>query len=293
MNRIILILIFISLNTANLYSSENTEVNQVVESYTNMVRRASNSLNWEKEKLLKLNNNIINNISEAIDINEEIFAEKYREVLTKFMSTYNVKDKKQQLKISNSIIDRIYREKANKIKYIENANPREIYVEAPDGYYANLNIDKKTAEKLAEIFMEMIYGNDVLSRKPWDIFEEENSYKIIVPLQEKNARGVKIQNENPQIGCKNNKLLRKITICFHKFLRLCETIFTNMLGTSLGTVKNNAYSEIYFRNPPNLRNPFQAPILSLQASPTSKNWVILSFSATTVPTWANGKYKIP
>lgn len=94
MNRIILILIFISLNTANLYSSENTEVNQVVESYTNMVRRASNSLNWEKEKLLKLNNNIINNISEAIDINEEIFAEKYREVLTKFMSTYNVKDKK-------------------------------------------------------------------------------------------------------------------------------------------------------------------------------------------------------
>lgn len=193
MNRIILILIFISLNTANLYSSENTEVNQVVESYTNMVRRASNSLNWGKEKLLKLNNNIINNISEAIDINEEIFAEKYREFLTKFMSTYNVKDKKQQLKISNSIMDRIYREKANKIKYIENANPREIYVEAPDGYYANLNIDKKTAEKLAEIFMEMIYGNDVLSRKPWDIFEEEDSYKIIVPLQEKNARGVKIQ----------------------------------------------------------------------------------------------------
>lgn len=195
MNRIILILIFISLNTANLYSNENTEVNQVVESYTNIVRRAANNLNWGKEKLLKLNNNIINNISEAIDINEEIFAEKYGEVLTKFMSAYNIKDKKQQLKISNSIIDRIYREKAGKIKYIENANPREIYVEAPDGYYANLNIDRKTAEKLAEIFMEMIYGNDALSRKPWDIVEEENSYKIIVPLREKNARGVKIQME--------------------------------------------------------------------------------------------------
>lgn len=195
MNRIVFILIFIMLNVTKLHCNGKSEITQIVEHYTNIVHHMANDLNWSKEKLLNFNNSIINNKYENIDGYNELLIKKYKNILLKFMFIYNISDKEQQIKISNNIINNIYREKNNRVRYIENAKPREIYVKSPNGYYADLNIDRKTAEKLAEIFVVMIYGNDTLSRKPWDIFEEKNSYKIVVPIREENSRGVKIQME--------------------------------------------------------------------------------------------------
>jgi len=42
----------------------------------------------------------------------------------------------------------------------------------------NLNLDKESAIKIAEIILVKIYGEKVLKQKPWSVSENDNSFKI-------------------------------------------------------------------------------------------------------------------
>ncbi len=65
-----------------------------------------------------------------------------------------------------------------------------------------------------------------------------------------------------------------------------ETIFTDMLGTSLGKIEENRYSAI-------AKTSFGADtsdkLSFFTGKPYIEDLVMRSFCATTAPTWANGK----
>ena len=53
----------------------------------------------------------------------------------------------------------------------------------------NLNINKETAIKIAELILVKIYGKDVLKQRPWNVSLKGNTYNITGTFHEKDADG--------------------------------------------------------------------------------------------------------
>ena len=55
--------------------------------------------------------------------------------------------------------------------------------------YIDLNINKETAIKIAELILVKIYGKDVLKQRPWNVSLKGDTYEINGTFHEKNADG--------------------------------------------------------------------------------------------------------
>lgn len=54
----------------------------------------------------------------------------------------------------------------------------------------NLNLDEKTAIKLAEVILSSIYGDGVLEQRPWNVTDQGTNYRIVGTFHGKGCGGV-------------------------------------------------------------------------------------------------------
>lgn len=116
----------------------------------------------------ELNNLIIydkslSDYSKYQDINK-ILLDKYVDSIEEFQKMLNV-SKSDALKTLNAIVARQY---SNKNYAFKENFPSTI----------NLNLSKDEAKKIVEIIIVKIYGKEVLSQRPWEIVESNNTYII-------------------------------------------------------------------------------------------------------------------
>lgn len=94
----------------------------------------------------------------------KILLDKYVDSIEEFQKRINV-SKSDALKTLNAIVDRQY---SNKDYAFKENFPSKL----------NLNLSKDEAKKIVEIIIVKIYGKEVLSQRPWEIVESNNTYII-------------------------------------------------------------------------------------------------------------------
>lgn len=94
----------------------------------------------------------------------KILLDKYVDSIEEFQKRINV-SKSDALKTLNAIVDRQY---SNKDYTFKENFPSKL----------NLNLSKDEAKKIVEIIIVKIYGKEVLSQRPWEIVESNNTYII-------------------------------------------------------------------------------------------------------------------
>ena len=94
----------------------------------------------------------------------KILLDKYVDSIEEFQKMLNV-SKSDALKTLNAIVARQY---SNKNYAFKENFPSTI----------NLNLSKDEAKKIVEIIIVKIYGKEVLSQRPWEIVESNNTYII-------------------------------------------------------------------------------------------------------------------
>ncbi|MPM72530.1 hypothetical protein SDC9_119506 [bioreactor metagenome] len=71
---------------------------------------------------------------------------------------------------------------ADQAKELSDSNPKNIAIKQEQTDKANnkvnLNLNEKTAIKLAEIILEARYGEKVLQQRPWNVKEDDSSFEI-------------------------------------------------------------------------------------------------------------------
>lgn len=105
----------------------------------------------------------LSDYSKYQDINK-ILLDKYVDSIEEFQKMLNV-SKSDALKTLNAIVDRQY---SNKDYAFKENFPSKL----------NLNLSKDEAKKIVEIIIVKIYGKEVLSQRPWEIVESNNTYII-------------------------------------------------------------------------------------------------------------------
>lgn len=159
----LLILIILNFPLLAMGSSSST-VSYYTETLNMLIKNSTLTVADIKE----LNNLIIydkslSDYSKYQDINK-ILLDKYVDSIEEFQKMLNV-SKSDALKTLNAIVARQY---SNKNYAFKENFPSTI----------NLNLSKDEAKKIVEIIIVKIYGKEVLSQRPWEIVESNNTYII-------------------------------------------------------------------------------------------------------------------
>ena len=159
----LLILIILNFPLLAMGSSSST-----VSCYTETLNMLIKNSTLTVADIKELNNLILydkslSDYSKYQDINK-ILLDKYVDSIEEFQKRINV-SKSDALKTLNAIVDRQY---SNKDYAFKENFPSKL----------NLNLSKDEAKKIVEIIIVKIYGKKVLSQRPWEIVESNNTYII-------------------------------------------------------------------------------------------------------------------
>lgn len=159
----LLILIILNFPLLAMGSSSST-VSYYTETLNMLIKNSTLTVADIKE----LNNLIIydkslSDYSKYQDINK-ILLDKYVDSIEEFQIMLNV-SKSDALKTLNAIVARQY---SNRNYAFKENLPSKL----------NLNLSKDEAKKIVEIIIVKMYGKEVLSQRPWEIVESNNTYII-------------------------------------------------------------------------------------------------------------------
>lgn len=159
----LLILIILNFPLLAMGSSSST-VSYYTETLNMLIKNSTLTVADIKE----LNNLIIYDKSlsdySKYQVINKILLDKYVDSIEEFQKMLNV-SKSDALKTLNAIVARQY---SNKNYAFKENFPSTI----------NLNLSKDEAKKIVEIIIVKIYGKEVLSQRPWEIVESNNTYII-------------------------------------------------------------------------------------------------------------------
>lgn len=159
----LLILIILNFPLLAMGSSSST-VSYYTETLNMLIKNSTLTVADIKElNNLILYDKSLSDYSKYQDINK-ILLDKYVDSIEEFQKMLNV-SKSDALKTLNAIVARQY---SNKNYAFKENFPSTI----------NLNLSKDEAKKIVEIIIVKIYGKEVLSQRPWEIVESNNTYII-------------------------------------------------------------------------------------------------------------------
>ena len=159
----LLILIILNFPLLAMGSSSST-VSYYTETLNMLIKNSTLTVADIKElNNLILYDKSLSDYSKYQDINK-ILLDKYVDSIEEFQKRINV-SKSDALKTLNAIVDRQY---SNKDYAFKENFPSKL----------NLNLSKDEAKKIVEIIIVKIYGKEVLSQRPWEIVESNNTYII-------------------------------------------------------------------------------------------------------------------
>ena len=159
----LLILIILNFPLLAMGSSSST-VSYYTETLNMLIKNSTLTVADIKElNNLILYDKSLSDYSKYQDINK-ILLDKYVDSIEEFQKRINV-SKSDALKTLNAIVDRQY---SNKDYAFKENFPSKL----------NLNLSKDEAKKIIEIIIVKIYGKEVLSQRPWEIVESNNTYII-------------------------------------------------------------------------------------------------------------------
>lgn len=159
----LLILIILNFPLLAMGSSSST-VSYYTETLNMLIKNSTLTVADIKElNNLILYDKSLSDYSKYQEINK-ILLDKYVDSIEEFQKRINV-SKSDALKTLNAIVDRQY---SNKDYAFKENFPSKL----------NLNLSKDEAKKIVEIIIVKIYGKEVLSQRPWEIVESNNTYII-------------------------------------------------------------------------------------------------------------------
>ena len=159
----LLILIILNFPLLAMGSSSST-VSYYTETLNMLIKNSTLTVADIKElNNLILYDKSLSDYSKYQDINK-ILLDKYVDSIEEFQKMLNV-SKSDALKTLNAIVARQY---SNRNYAFKESLPSKL----------NLNLSKDEAKKIVEIIIVKIYGKEVLSQRPWEIVESNNTYII-------------------------------------------------------------------------------------------------------------------